>query len=364
MTALKKTPLYDNHKQLKGRMVPFGGFDMPVQYSGVVAEHQATRQKAGLFDVSHMGKFFVSGEGAKEFLNHVTTNDVTKLYDGRCQYTLLCQPNGGVVDDLIITQLSENNFYVVVNASNIDKDWAWLMSHKPESVKMVNDSDSYGLVALQGPQAEKIANRIFATDLSDLKYYHARTITARQDTILITRTGYTGEDGFEFLIPTATLSSWWNALLEEGAQEGLLPCGLGARDTLRLEACYPLYGHELSGEMSPLDAKLGWVIKLDKPDFIGKDALQSVKSQGCATQLMGIEMIDSGIAREGCRLFVGDDDVGFVSSGTFSPLLQKPIAMAFVKTALSQENQELLVDIRGQKKRAKIVKLPFYKRAK
>ncbi len=363
MDNLKKTPLHETHVALKGRMVPFGGWDMPVQYSGVIAEHTAVRTKVGLFDVSHMGEFFISGDKARDFLNRVTTNDATKLYNGRCQYTLMCYENGTVVDDLIISQIDATHFVAIVNAGNIDKDFAWLNQNNRENVQLENASDAWALIAIQGPLAEKLVSELFGRDFSALKYYHFEKLTHESTGLYLFRTGYTGEAGFELMVPAKYAANYWNALLNKGAAYGIVPAGLGARDTLRLEASYPLYGHEISDQINPLEAGLGWVVKLDKGDFIGRQALVNSKEAGLKRALTGVELTEPGIAREQCT--VHDDSgkqIGFITSGTHSPTLKKAIAMALVDKNFAVPGTEFLVDIRGAKKRARAVKLPFYKR--
>lgn len=368
---LKKTVLHANHVQAKARMVPFGGWDMPVQYKGLMQEHEAVRSAAGLFDVSHMGEFLITGAGAKEFLNGVLTNDVSKLADGKCQYTLMCYENGTVVDDLIVSQVSEDCYFMVVNASNIEKDWQWLVSHKTNDVTLTNLSADYALLALQGPQSQKILNEFYNQDFANLKYYHFQSLEGAtpfqnqnlKTSTVIFRTGYTGEDGFEILVPNAQASATWDRLLQVGHAYGLEPAGLGARDTLRLEVAFSLYGHEISDAITGLEANLGWVIKFDKDDFIGKAALQKEKETGSKRKVRGFEMLDAGVPREGYKIFSGETEVGFVTSGTHSPSLKKSIGLALVNKEVAEFGQELSIDIRGKKKKIQIVKPPFYKKS-
>lgn len=372
MTDLKRTPLYDEHLKLKARMVPFGGWDMPVQYAGLMKEHEAVRTACGLFDVSHMGEFLVSGPGAEAYLNHVLTNDISKIEDGGCQYTLMCYDNGTVVDDLIVSQINSEKYLLVVNASNIEKDFEWLKSHKPDDVELENLSDDYALIAVQGPKAEKILNIVFGQDFSELKYYGFQGVTEgelfsdgnKRSVSLVSRTGYTGEDGFEVLVPNAQAALIWESLLQVGEPEGLQPAGLGARDTLRLEAAYSLYGHEISDAITGLEAKLGWVIKLTKPGFIGKDALAKEKEEGSTRKIAGFELKEGGVAREGYKVFSSDDqEIGFVTSGTHSPTLKKSIGIVLLQKDFAKVGTEVFVDIRGKKKKMEIVKTPFYKRS-
>lgn len=374
MTNLKQTPLYGEHTALKGRMVPFAGYEMPVMYSGVIEEHLAVRGAAGLFDVSHMGEFLVSGSDARDFLQRMTTNDITKMHDGRCQYSLLCYDNGTVVDDIIVSQITFDRFLIVVNASNIDKDFMWLDSHRPDGVELKNLSDGLSLIALQGPKSPLIMKTVFGSDFSDLKYYHFTLVSGSfemflssgqfaADEILVSRTGYTGEDGFEIMLPNTRAVQMWRDLIKAGEALGLKPAGLGARDTLRLEVCYPLYGHELSDTICPLEAGLGWVIKLGKPDFIGKNALEKIKIDGLPRQLVAIDMLEPGIPREGYPVLdeVGHK-IGSVTSGTHSPNLRKPVGLALVASKFATKGQKIFLDIRGRTKQAVVVEKPFYKR--
>lgn len=362
--TLKKTPLHAEHLALGARMVPFGGWDMPVQYEGVLKEHQAVREKAGLFDISHMGEIRVRGAGARAFLNHMTTNDIATMTDGRCQYNLLCQPDGGVVDDIVVCRLTSQEYLVVVNASNIAKDEAWLRSHQTSDVEIINESDAWALVAVQGPKASTIVAAVLAIDVSRLKYYHFMSCPRNGLELMVSRTGYTGEDGFEIFIPVADAPQLWRELLQGGSAHGLAPVGLGARDMLRLEAAYPLYGHELSESINPLEAGLGWVVKLDKGDFIGREALQKIRAAGPGRQRIGFEIMEPGIAREGCTVSTGNSIIGAVTSGTHSPTLGKSIGLALVKSGAVCEGENILLDIRGKKKKGLVVKTPFYSRKK
>lgn len=361
-TNLKKTVLNDEHRALKARMVPFGGWDMPVQYSGVMAEHEAVRTRVGLFDVSHMGEFIVTGPQAKAFLNRVTTNDLSKLYDGRCQYGMLCYPNGTVVDDLIISQLAPERFLVVVNASNIQKDFDWMALNNREKVDLENISDLMGLIAIQGPKAALVVEEMFGKSFADLKYYHICEIEHEGHSLFVSRTGYTGEDGFEVMMPTSQAVALWRRALEVGAKHGIAPVGLGARDTLRLEAAYSLYGHEINDTILPLEAGLGWVVALGKGDFVGRDALVKGKEAGLKRHLRGFEMTEAGIAREGSAVFSGGKRIGHVTSGTHSPTLKKALGLVLVDAHHAAIGSEIEIDIRGKMKKARLIKTPFYKR--
>lgn len=365
--TLKQTPLHAEHLKLKGRMVPFAGFDMPVQYTGVIKEHEAVRQAVGLFDVSHMGEFWVEGEGAKAWLNRMTTNDCSKLVDGRCQYNLLCYENGTVVDDIIVSQITPDKFLIVVNASNVDKDFAWLSQHKPADVTLKNIGDGFVLIAVQGPNSPALMKRVFGRDFAALKYYHfdvlPGTATAPLPGVFVSRTGYTGEDGFEVLVPNAQGAQLWNDLLAKGSDLGVCAAGLGARDTLRLEAAYSLYGHEISDAISALEAGLGWVVKPDKGDFIGRAALVAEKSSGSKRKVVGFEMSESAIARDGCEAFTEDGKrIGRVTSGTHSPTLKKALGLVLLDADYAAIGTQFLLDIRGKRKKAVVAEKPFYKR--
>lgn len=365
---LKKTPLYEEHLKSKGRMVPFAGYEMPVQYEGLMKEHEAVRNQVGLFDVSHMGEFLIEGKGAGNFLNHLLTNDIEKLYDGRCQYNLMCYENGTVVDDVIVSQLAEDRFLMVVNAANIEKDWQWISQHKPDDVHLKNISEDFALIAVQGPRSQELMETVLDQSLSELKYYHFQILNGQFESdvfsgAFLSRTGYTGEDGFEILIPNQAAAQLWQDLLEAGQDFGVKPAGLGARDTLRLEATYSLYGHEISDQITGLEAGLGWVIKLNKEEFIGKTALQKEKETGSKRRIKAFEMIDSGIARDHCEVYtVSDQKIGFVTSGTHSPTLKKAIGLVLI-SAEAEIGEEVFIDIRGKKRRALLVKKPFYKRS-
>jgi len=332
---------------------------MPVQYTGLVKEHEAVRTAAGMFDVSHMGEFLISGEKARDFLNFVTTNDINKLYKGRCQYNLLCYENGTVVDDVIVSQLSDKRYLMVVNAANREKDFSWLNEHKPQDVQLKDLSDDLSLIAVQGPQSVSVVENVFKKSFSDLKYYHFEQISGHdlKEGVLVSRTGYTGEDGFEILLPKAKASEMWQTLLKLN----VVPVGLGARDTLRLEAAYSLYGHEISDEILAPEAGLGWAVKLDKGNFIGREVLENLKEHGLKRQLVGLELLDPGVAREGYVVLDTQKlSIGMITSGTHSPTLKKAIALALVERGFSEIETQVLVDIRGKHKKALVVKKPFY----
>jgi aminomethyltransferase len=363
---MKKTPLNQVHRDLGARMVDFGGWDMPVQYAGVIEEHQAVRQAAGLFDVSHMGEIEVDGPNALAYIQSLTVNDAAQLVDGQVQYSALCYREGGVVDDVTLYRFSAERFLFCVNAANIDKDYAWMQEVLAESgltgVALTNRSDEFAQLALQGPRAEGILARITGLPLSDLAYYHFCEGDVAGVPMIVSRTGYTGEDGFELYLPAAAAEAVWRELMTAGQGDGLQPAGLGARDTLRLEQGYPLYGHELSPEITPLEAGLAWITKLDKPDFVGKAALVAQKAAGPPRRRVGLIMEERGIPREGYTIFQDDDEVGVVTSGTLSPTLKVGIALALVTPANAAVDTVLSVAIRNRRVKARTTRPPFVKR--
>ncbi|WP_375104178.1 glycine cleavage system aminomethyltransferase GcvT [Paenibacillus sp. RS8] len=366
MDALKRTPFYDLYSAYaESRCIDFGGWELPVQFTGIVKEHEAVRQQAGLFDVSHMGEFMVIGSGAEAFLQKMTTNDISRLTDGAAQYTLLCYPNGGVVDDLLVYRLSEGRYMLVVNASNIDKDFQWLQEHLTSEfgeVTLTNVSDETLLLALQGPLAETILAKVTDAPISALKPFHfIEHATVCGVEVLISRTGYTGEDGFEIYASLDGAGALWNGLLAAGAPHGLTPAGLGARDTLRFEAKLPLYGQELSADITPLEAGLQFFVKLDKADFIGRDALVQQKEAGLPRRLVGLEMIDRGIPRSHYPVYADGVKIGEVTTGTQSPTLKRNLGLALLDTAYSEIGTEVYVEIRGKQLKAVVIKAPFYK---
>lgn len=363
---MKLTPLNAVHKALGARMVPFGGWEMPVQYAGVIEEHLAVRERAGLFDVSHMGEIEVRGPDALALVQKLTTNDAARLVDGQVQYSALCYPDGGVVDDVTVYRSSASHFLFCVNASNTDKDFAWMQQVHAGSglagATLTNRSADFAQLALQGPQAATILKRLASIDLAAIGTYRFREGDVGGVPALISRTGYTGEDGFELYLPAAAAVGLWNRLLDAGRPEGLVPIGLGARDTLRLEKGYALYGHELSAEISPLEAGLGWIVKLDKGEFVGRDALLGQQTAGIPRRLVGLLMEERGIPREGYPVFAGEVQVGTVTSGTMSPTLKVGIALALVESSCAVPGRELRVGIRDRTLRARIVKPPFVKK--
>ncbi len=346
-------------------MVDFGGWDMPVQYTaGVIAEHFATRERAGLFDVSHMGEIWVEGAGAIAFVNRITTNDVTKLVDGQAHYSALTNENGGVVDDLLVYRFDEDKLLLVVNAGTTEKDWAWITSQVTgdDQVALRNASAEYCQIAVQGPKALEIAQKFTDVNLAEIKYYHFAEGKFDGVDAIISRTGYTGEDGFEVYAAADKAEQIWNSLLKTGAEFEILPCGLAARNTLRLESAMSLYGHELSDEISPLEAGLGWICKINKGDFVGREHLVKLKEDGLTRKIVGFELTDKGIARDEMDVYVGDEKVGVVTSGSPAPFLKKNIGLAFVPIEFAKIGQEIKIDVRGKHLAAVIVPTPFYKR--
>ncbi len=364
MADLRKTPLNAIHRESGAKMVPFGGWDMPVEYSGVIAEHKAVRTAAGLFDVSHMGQFEVEGEGAVAFLQRTTANDVGRLVDGQAQYSALPMPTGCPVDDIIVYRRSERRFLIVVNAANVEKDWRWLLDQKPSGCGVHDLSDEYALLALQGPKAAAILQGLTPLDLSKVAFYHFAEGRVDGTEAIVARTGYTGEDGFELFVAPEAAPALWRRLIEAGRPHGLVPVGLGARDTLRLEARMMLYGNDMDETTTLIEAGLGWIVSLDdaKGDFNGRAVLAEQKAKGAPRKLVGFEMAERGIPRHGYPVFLGDEAVGAVTSGTFAPFLQKSVGLCYLPSARAAVGTELAVEIRGRRTAARVVPTPFYKR--
>ncbi|HKS21788.1 MAG TPA: glycine cleavage system aminomethyltransferase GcvT [Thermoanaerobaculia bacterium] len=359
---LKKTPLNSLEHDLGGKMIDFGGWELPVQFSGILEEHEAVRTGAGLFDVSHMGEITVKGAEALALLQKSTCNDVSKLEDGRAQYNGLLYPTAGFVDDIVIYRMGADDYFVVVNASNQDKDFEWIAdAAKGMDVEVKNVGADYAQLALQGPNAQKVLQALVDVDLSTIKYYRFARGNVDGVPAIISRTGYTGEDGFELYVAPAESQRVFRKLIENG---DVKPCGLGARDTLRLEAKMALYGNDIDETTTPLEAELGWIVKLDKGDFYGRDVLQRENAEGPRRKLVGFEMVDRGIARHGYPIVDGKEEIGVVTSGTHSPTLKKPIGLAYLPPEKSAPGTEFMVLIRGRETRARVVPTPFYKRAK
>ena len=360
----RRTPLYECHQHAGGRLVDFAGWKLPVQYSGLMDEHRSVRTAAGLFDVSHMGEFKVSGPGAEALLQHLTPNDVSKLKPGRIHYSGLLTETATYVDDLLIYRVGEEEFLLVVNAANAAKDFAWVQSRLSEGVEIEDVSDAYALIALQGPRAQEILAELTEIDLSQIRYYRFEIADVDGHQAIVSRTGYTGEDGFELYLSPAIAPRIWDRLLEVGGPKGLVPAGLGARDTLRLEAAMALYGHEIDDTTTPLEAGLSWVVKLAKGDFLGCNVLARQKEDGVEQKLVGFEVTGRGIARQGYDVLSEGETVGRVTSGSFSPTLEKAIGMAYVPVALAEAGTEIQIQVRKNAVPGVIVPVPFYKRDK
>ncbi|HWQ40732.1 MAG TPA: glycine cleavage system aminomethyltransferase GcvT [Desulfosporosinus sp.] len=359
---MKRTPLYEVHVQANAKLIDFGGWEMPIQYAGILEEHRAVRTKAGLFDVSHMGEIEVIGPAALEMVNTLITNDITKLADGQVIYTPMCYEHGGIVDDLLVYRHNAEHFLLVVNASNTEKDFAWVQRlAQSYNVKVENISTDTAQLALQGPLAQIILQRITDIDLAQIKYYWFSFGQVAGVKCLISRTGYTGEDGFELYFVPEFAQTIWNEIMKAGREEGIQAIGLGARDTLRFEAGLPLYGNELAEDISPLDSGLEMFVKLDKAYFIGRQALVSQKAAGIARKSIGLEMIDRGIPRSHYSLSIEGRKIGFVSSGSFSPTLGKNIGLGLISTQEAELGKEIEVMVRGKGLKARIVQKPFYK---
>jgi aminomethyltransferase len=363
--SLRRTALNAAHKAAGARMVEFAGWEMPVEYSGIVQEHLAVRTAAALFDVSHMGEIEVRGPQALPLLQYVTSNDVSRLELGQAQYTALMYPQGSAVDDCIVHKLGDGHYLICVNAANTDTDYGWITQHNTSfGADARNVSGDYSQLALQGPRGAEILRKVAPAEATELRYYHFARTTCCEVEGLLARTGYTGEDGFEFYFPPAESEHVWNVLLEAGEAEGLIPAGLGARNTLRLEAGYPLYGHELDEETTLLEAGLGWLCKLDKGDFIGRGPLLEQKQHGLRKKLVGFEMTGRGIARDGYPVWIDGKVQGRVTSGSPAPYLKKNIGMAYIAPEYAGVVREIQIEIRGNLVPARLAPLPFYKRAK
>lgn len=366
MSSLQKTPLYEAHVKAGGRLVPFAGYEMPVQYAGVMEEHATVRTAVGLFDVSHMGEVEIKGPRALETIQKLVTNDAAALVDGQAMYTGLLNDQGCFVDDLVVYRFKADHFFICVNASNRHKDFAWMKERAAGAANVVDRSDEFAQIAVQGPKGAQLVQRLTQTDLKPIKNYHftVGTVAGVPD-VIISRTGYTGEDGFELYIPKDKGMTVWNALMDKGADLGVKPIGLGARDTLRLEMKFALYGNDIDDSHNALEAGLGWIVKLQKGDFIGRDALLKAKAAGLTRKLVGLEVEDGRIARHGYKIVDEKGTVeGEVTSGTLSPTLKKAIAMAYVPTGKSEVGSRVYVDIRGKPAPARVVKTPFLDRSK
>lgn len=355
----KRTPLYDAHLALGARMIEFAGWSMPVQYTSLLAEHRAVRSGVGLFDLSHMGEFTLHGPAAEENLQRLLTNDVASLPLGRAHYTLLLNEDGGIVDDVILYRLDTGRFMLVVNAANTAKDREWIRGRLKGRVAMDDRSEETALLAVQGPKAEALLAGLLGRELSDFPAFVVEPVVLDGCSLLLSRTGYTGEDGFELYLAAADARHIWELLLEAGSGEGIVPVGLGARDTLRLEARFPLYGNDLTEETTPLEAGLAFPVKLEKGAFVGREALIAQRERGISRKLIGFEMVERGVPRSGYSLFAGDRRVGEVTSGSFSPTLEREIGMGYVATEFANPGTELSVEIRGKQKKAQVIQGRF-----
>lgn len=365
MSTLKRTPLFEVYSENGGKTIDFGGWELPVQFSGIKDEHEAVRTKAGLFDVSHMGEIEVKGTESLVFLQKMLTNDVSMLKQGGALYTAMCYENGGTVDDLIVYQKAEDDYLLVVNAANIEKDFHWLQANGMEGVKIHDVSNDYAQLALQGPQAEKVLQKITdQTDLSTIGFFKFKEeVPIHNISTMVSRTGYTGEDGFEIYCRSEDGPALWRAILEAGKEEGIQPIGLGARDTLRFEAKLPLYGQELSPDITPIEAGIGFAVKTEKDsDFFGKSVLLEQKDKGATRKLVGLEMIERGIPRHGYKVYSGDKVIGEVTTGTQSPTLKKNVGLVLIDKNHSDLGTEVEVEIRSKRVKAIIIQTPFYKK--
>ena len=357
----KKTPLYSAHEKCGAKIVPFAGYLLPVQYSGVIEEHMAVRERAGLFDVSHMGEFILEGHDALSNLNNIFTNDFTNMSIGRVRYSPLCNENGGIVDDLIVYRMGEEKYMIVPNASNKEKDFSFISAHLKGDAKLTNISDNIAQIALQGPKSREILLKLLPDESIPEKYYtFIEGVPLAGISCIISQTGYTGEHGYELYCAADGAGKLWDVLLEAGKNFGLIPCGLGARDTLRLEAAMPLYGHEMNDDVSPLETKLDFAVKMDKEDFVGKTAILA-RGEPKITRV-GLKITSRGIAREHSTVFCGDEQIGEVTSGTHCPYLGGAFAMALIDVKHSAPGTKLIVDVRGRKIEAEVTPLPFYKK--
>lgn len=363
---LKRTPLYDSYSKYPGaKFIDFGGWELPVHFeAGIIAEHMSVRKNAGMFDVSHMGEIIIEGPDAEKYVDYLVTNDVKSMADNQVIYTLMCYPEGTVVDDLLVYKYDIKKYLLVVNASNVDKDYQWILSNKNCSVSIENISPDIVQIAFQGPKAEEILQKYVNFDFSKIKFFHfIDPVQINGIDCIVSRTGYTGEDGFEIYVSAKQGKRVWDYLYEKSRNDNVLPCGLGCRDTLRFEAKLPLYGHEISQDITPIEAGLKYFVKLEKESFIGKNALINQVQNGVKRSLKGLEMIDKGVARNGYKVYKDSKEIGFITTGSYSPMLDKNVALALIDNSL-KINDEVFVEIHGKMKKAIIVKTPFYKNTK
>jgi aminomethyltransferase len=361
---MKNTALTTVHEGLGAKMLPFAGYNMPIQYAGVTEEHNCVREKLGVFDVSHMGEFFVEGPDTIAFLQYITTNDVSKLVDFQAQYTCMPNEKGGIVDDLIIYRFSATKFMMVVNAANIEKDWNWISKVEGFDVQLTNNSEDYSLLAVQGPKAVEAMQSLTNVDLSSIKFYHFKVDEfAGLKDVIISATGYTGSGGFELYFKNDQAETIWNAVMKAGEAFGIQPIGLAARDTLRLEMGYCLYGNDIDDTTSPLEAGLGWITKLAKGDFIARDIIAQLKEDGIQRKLVAFELLDKGVPRQGYPIVDSEgEEIGYVTSGTMGPSVKKGIGLGYVSKAFSAVDSEIYIQVRKKTLKAQVVKLPFFKK--
>lgn len=364
VAELKRTSLFETHQSLKAKMVDFGGWNMPVQYSGIIEEHNAVRNAVGLFDVSHMGEIDIAGPEAEKLVNHVSTNNAAKLKTGQAHYSALLYEHGGFVDDILVHKVSGTHFFLCVNASNQEKDFEHVCALNRFDAKVEFTSEKYAQLAIQGPEAGQTLQKLTETDLGKIKYYWFTDGVVSGTAARIAHTGYTGEDGFEIYIDPSEAPRIWNEILQAGAEFGIKPCGLGARNTLRLEAKMALYGHEITASINPLEADLGWIVKMDKGDFLGKQALHEVEKNGLSRKLVGFEMTERGIARDGYEVWLDGNPAGWVTSGGPSPTLGRNIGLCYLPIGKAKPGITIQVIIRNAPVEAVTVETPFYKRAK
>lgn len=360
---MKKTPLNSVHHEMGAKMTDFGGWEMPVEYSGIIEEHKTVRRDAGLFDVSHMGEIAVRGRDAGSFIDYLVTNRVSTAAEGKVTYSPMCYPEGGIVDDLLVYKIQADEYFLVVNASNTDKDFAWISEQAAEysgEVKVENQSQDYALLALQGPRSEEILSQLTSVSLDDIPAFNSSNIEVDGVNMLVSRTGYTGEDGFELYFAPGKAEQIWQSLLKAGERAGLKPAGLGARDTLRLEKCLCLYGNDISKDTNPLEAGLGWTVKFDKEDFVGKAALKRVKEAGASRKLVGFILQERGIARHNYPILSEEEEeIGYVTSGSYSPSLEENIGLGYVESSQAKPGQKIKIKIRSRLVAAEVVETPF-----
>ncbi len=356
---MRKTPLNEAHKKLGAKMIDFGGWEMPVEYSSIIEEHKAVRGKCGIFDVSHMGEIIVSGKGAEDSIQRLITNDAAKLSRGEIVYTPMCNEEGGIIDDLLVYKLEDSKFLLVVNASNTEKDYKWISSHLLEETTAENKSENYALIALQGPESKNILQKLTNINLEELKYYNFEISEAAGVEAIISRTGYTGELGYELYFSASEAEKVWDSLMEAGEEFDLKPAGLGARDTLRLEKKMNLYGNDMTEENHPLEAGIGWTVKLEKDDFIGKEKIKEYKEKGYPNKLVGFKVTGRGIARHGYEVYDDGEKVGVVTSGSYSPTLDENIGLAYIDKTIIEDGREIKIKVRNRFVKAEIVEGVF-----